>query len=92
MSFEAFLVLLLVAGICGALGRTIAGYNHIGCFGSIALGFIGALIGMWIARALKLPMVFTVRVGREDFPVLWSILGSAIFVAILSMLTRKPRT
>ena len=89
MSFTAFLVLLVVAGICGAIGRTIAGYSHIGCLGSIALGFIGALLGVWIARALKLPMVFSVRIDREEFPVLWSILGSALFVAVLSLFTRR---
>jgi uncharacterized membrane protein YeaQ/YmgE (transglycosylase-associated protein family) len=89
MSLEAFIVLLIVAGICGAIGRTIAGYSHVGCLGSIALGFIGALIGVWIARALKLPELFTVHVGRENFPVLWSIVGSALFVAVLSFLTRR---
>ena len=34
-----FLVLLLVAGVCGALGQAITGYSHGGCLVSIALGF-----------------------------------------------------
>jgi uncharacterized membrane protein YeaQ/YmgE (transglycosylase-associated protein family) len=61
----------------------------LGCLGSIALGFIGALIGVWIARALRLPEVFVWRVGGENFPVLWSIVGSALFVAVLSAMTRR---
>ena len=38
------LLLLLIAGICGALGQAIGGYSHGGCLVSIALGFIGALL------------------------------------------------
>ena len=89
MTLASFLVLLLVAGICGSIGRALAGYSHVGCLGSIALGFIGALLGVWLARLLHLPEVFTWRVGHEAFPVLWSIVGSALFVAVLSALTRR---
>ena len=89
MTLTGFLVLLVVAGICGSIGRALAGYSHGGCLGSIALGFIGALLGMWIARALHLPELFTWNVAGERFPVLWSIVGSALFVAVLSMLTRR---
>src|ERR1700741_4473746 len=60
MSLLAFLMLLLVAGVCGSIGRSIAGYSHTGCFTSVALGFIGALLGLWLARALHLPELFAV--------------------------------
>jgi len=89
MTLLQFFVLLVIAGVCGSIGRAIAGYSHGGCLGSIALGFIGALLGVWIARALRLPEVFVWRVGNESFPVLWSIVGSALFVAVLSALTRR---
>lgn len=49
------------------------------------LGFIGALLGQWVARALRLPEVFTVRVAGESFPVVWSVIGAALFVAILGL-------
>jgi len=89
MTVGSFLVLLVIAGVCGAIGRGLAGYSHGGCLGSIALGFIGALLGVWIAHALHLPEVFVVVVDRERFPVLWSIVGSALFVAVLSFITRR---
>jgi uncharacterized membrane protein YeaQ/YmgE (transglycosylase-associated protein family) len=89
MTLTQFVILLVVAGLCGSIGRALAGYSHVGCLGSIALGFIGALLGVWIARALHLPEVFVWRVGNESFPVLWSIVGSALFVAVLSALTRR---
>ena len=88
MTLLQFVVLLVVAGVC-AIGRALAGYSHGGCLGSIALGFIGALLGVWLARALHLPEVLVWRVGAEPFPVLWSIVGLALFVAVLSALTRR---
>ena len=90
MTLLGLITLLVVAGLCGAVGQAIAGYSRAGCIGSIALGFIGALLGAWIARALKLPELLTFRVGGEAFPILWSIIGAALFVAILSIFTR-PR-
>ena len=91
MSIIDFILLLVVAGVCGALGQTIAGYSHRGCLVSIALGFIGALIGAWLARLLELPTLFTVQIGGQRFPIIWSVMGSALFVAVLSLISsRRP--
>ena len=89
MSLTQLLILLLVSGICGSIGRAIAGYSHGGCIVSIALGFIGAIIGVWLADALHLPHLFFVNIGGESFPIIWSIIGSALFVAVISFLTRR---
>ena len=89
MDLISLLILLLIAGVCGALGQAIAGYSRGGCLVSIALGFIGALLGMWLASALKLPELFAIDVGSTRFPIIWSIIGSALFVAILSLFTRR---
>lgn len=83
------LILLLVAGLCGALGQAISGYSRGGCLVSIALGFIGALLGVWLARALGLPELFVVPIGGTKFPIIWSIIGSALFVAVISLITRS---
>ena len=87
MTIFSLLVLLVVAGVCGAIGQSIVGYTHAGCLGSIAVGYVGALLGAWVARLLALPEVFGLRIGGETFPVLWSIVGSALFVAVLSLLS-----
>ena len=89
MTLLDVLILLLVAGICGALGQAIAGYSRGGCLVSIALGFIGALLGMWIARLMGLPELFPVRIGGTSYPIIWSIIGSALFVAVLTLVTRS---
>jgi uncharacterized membrane protein YeaQ/YmgE (transglycosylase-associated protein family) len=91
MDLWSFLILLLVAGVCGGLGQAIAGFSRVGCLGSIALGFIGALFGMWLARAMKLPELFAIRIADQiTFPIVWSIVGAALFVAALGLLTRRP--
>jgi uncharacterized membrane protein YeaQ/YmgE (transglycosylase-associated protein family) len=89
MTLLDLLLLLLVAGICGSLGQAISGYSRGGCLVSIALGFIGAVLGMWLARKLGLPELFAVQIGTTSFPIVWSIIGSALFVAVIALLTRR---
>ncbi len=91
MTIWDLLILLLVAGICGSIGEAIAGYTVGGCLVSIALGFIGALLGMWLAGLLGLPELFTLSVGGHPFPILWSIIGSALFVAFISLISYRRR-
>ena len=90
MTLLELLVLLVVAAVCGSLGMAIAGYYHGGCFLAIALGFIGALIGMWLARVMSLPEWLTLDIGGAHFPIIWSIIGSALFVAVIGFLARPP--
>jgi uncharacterized membrane protein YeaQ/YmgE (transglycosylase-associated protein family) len=91
MTLIDLLLLLLVAGVCGALGQAISGFSRGGCLVSIALGFIGAILGMWLARQLGLPELLMLPVGGKSFPVVWSIIGAALFVAVISLLTRGRR-
>jgi len=90
MTVMEFLLLLVIAGICGALGQAISGFSRGGIFVSIALGFIGALLGMWLAKTLGLPEPFDLTIDSVHFPVVWSIIGSALFVAFISLFTRRP--
>ncbi|MCK7498480.1 MAG: hypothetical protein MZW92_53490 [Comamonadaceae bacterium] len=46
------ILLVVIAAVCGAVGRAIAGGVRGGLIVSTALGFIGALIGPWIAARL----------------------------------------
>jgi uncharacterized membrane protein YeaQ/YmgE (transglycosylase-associated protein family) len=84
-----FILLLVVAGICGALGQAITGFTRGGCLAAIAVGFIGALIGSWLAGVLGFGEVLAVSIGGTTFPIVWSILGSALFVAVLSAVSRS---
>lgn len=95
MTLLGFLILVIIAAVCGALGQAIAGFSRGGCLVAALVGFIGAYLGMWLARQLGLPTVLPVTVDGETFPILWSIVGSALFSAVLSLLsgrrTRRTR-
>lgn len=89
MSLIEIVILVAIAGICGSIGQAISGYSRGGCILAIIIGFIGALIGMGIANYFNLPELFMIRTGNVEFPVLWSIIGATLFVALVGFLTKK---
>lgn len=88
---DLFLV-LLVAAVIGALGKAIVGYSPGGLLVSIGIGFVGAFAGSWIARAVGLPEIFVLRVGGTMFPLVWSIIGAALVVGLISLIAHRRRS
>lgn len=91
MTLTSFLILLLIAGICGAIAQAVVGYTRGGCFASVGLGLIGALLGSWIARQAGLPDLYVIRVGGADVPLVWTIIGASL-VVLLVALAKRPRS
>jgi uncharacterized membrane protein YeaQ/YmgE (transglycosylase-associated protein family) len=89
ITLTGLLILLLVAGICGAIGRAIAGGTGGGFLVSIAVGFIGALLGSFIAGYFRLPELMTIRVEGRAFPILWSIIGASLLVALMHLMSGR---
>lgn len=85
----SLLLLLVIAAIAGAIGTRLAGGGPKGCIASIAVGFVGALLGSYLARVTGIGDPFTITLAGQKFPLIWSIAGGAIFVAVLTLLTRK---
>ena len=90
LTLTGLLVLLLIAGVCGAIGRAVAGGMRGGFLVSIAVGFVGALLGTFLAHTFRLPELLVVTVDRHPFPLLWSIIGSAVFVALGHLISARP--
>jgi len=86
MTIIGFLVLLLIAAICGGIGQSLAGYDLGGCLVSIIVGFIGAYIGLWIAGKMGFPEIFTISIEGKPFPVVWAVIGSAVFTLIVGLI------
>jgi uncharacterized membrane protein YeaQ/YmgE (transglycosylase-associated protein family) len=91
MTIIELLVLLVIAGLCGAIAQAVVGYSRGGCLAAIAVGFIGALLGAWLSRMVGLPELFAISVGGTSFPIIWSIIGAALFVALLSLISGRRR-
>lgn len=87
ITLTGLLVLLVVAGICGAIGRSIGGGTRGGFLVSIAVGFVGALLGTIMASKLRLPELLMVQIDGRAFPILWSIIGASLFVALMHLLS-----
>ena len=90
ITLTGLLVLLIIAGICGMIGRALGGGTGGGFFVSIAVGFVGALIGMFLAGALHLPEILAVTIDGRPFPILWSIIGGALLVALVNAVAYRP--
>jgi len=85
----SFFFLLVVASILGSIGAAIAGKRETGCLVSIALGFIGAMLGRWISQQLELGDIWTLDIRNTEIPVFWTIAGSALFVAVLNLISGR---
>lgn len=89
LTLPSLIVLLVIALICGAVGKALAGGARGGLITSIALGFIGALIGPWVAGQLNLSEPLTLHFSGQAFPIVWSIVGAALFVALLHLISGR---
>lgn len=89
MTLVEFLLLLLIAAVCGSLGQGLVGYSSRGCLISVVVGIIGAYLGWLLAKEFNLPILLTINIGDRNFPVIWSIVGSGIFSAILGLINRS---
>ena len=89
MTIVDLLLLVLVGGICGAIAEMIVGFSPGGFLASVAIGFLGALLGTWLARQLNLPSIFAVQVAGYTIEILWSILGAIVLLLILSLFRRR---
>lgn len=89
MTLTELIVLLIVAGVIGAIGQALAGFSRGGCLAAIALGFVGAVIGLWLARSLGLPELLMIDIGGTRFPIIWSIIGATLFIAVIGLLSGR---
>jgi uncharacterized membrane protein YeaQ/YmgE (transglycosylase-associated protein family) len=89
ITLPGLLILIIIAAVCGAIGKAIAGGVRGGLVVSIALGFIGAILGPWLAAQLKLSEPLMINISGHPFGILWSIIGAAIFVAFIHLISRR---
>jgi uncharacterized membrane protein YeaQ/YmgE (transglycosylase-associated protein family) len=65
MTLESLIVLLIVAGVTGAIGQWLAGSSSGGLLTSIVIGFIGAFLGTWVAKQFHLAEIYTSRLSGQ---------------------------
>jgi uncharacterized membrane protein YeaQ/YmgE (transglycosylase-associated protein family) len=90
MTLFELVVYIIIAGICGAIAKAVAGGRRGGLIISVLLGFLGAFIGTWLARMFHLPAVIVGSIDGRPFPIFWSVIGGILLVIIAHLLVR-PR-
>jgi len=88
MTLVELIILLIISAVAGIVGQRIAGFALGGLLVSIVLGFVGAVLGLYLARELDLPVFLALEFGDETFPVVWSIIGSALLAWGIGLVTR----
>lgn len=86
MSLLELVVLLVIAGIAGAVAEFVVGFTPGGFLVSIILGVIGAYLGSWLAHQLHLPSLLPITVGTQTIELVWTILGALVLVGLVSLL------
>ncbi len=91
MSPEAVGVLVAIAVVSSVVAQALSGYSVGGFLVNTAIGFIGAVLGMWLVDAFQLPRGYEIMVGGTVFPLVWAVVGSAALVAGLGALWGQRR-
>ena len=83
----SIVIAVLIAIVIGLVAQLVIGYSHIGFFGHIVVGILGAFLGNLIAYWFKLPPVFVVA----GIDLVWTIMGTIILVVALAFLVGGRR-
>jgi uncharacterized membrane protein YeaQ/YmgE (transglycosylase-associated protein family) len=80
------LSLIVLVGIsCGTIAQLTSGYSKGGWIVNLAIGFFGALAGVFVSRSLNAPVVYDLKVATVNFPLIYCMLGAVLFLAAISL-------
>lgn len=89
MTLFGFLLLVVVGAVCGAVAELIVGYSPGGFLASVAIGFVGAWIGGYLAGILHFSPMFVVHIEGHALDVVWTVLGSIVLLLVVSLFRRR---
>ena len=92
MPLAWYATLLLLAGVCAVGDIVLHGHFSLKKFaGTMLLAAIGAMLGWALARGMRLPDLFQIRVGGQPFPIVWTFVGAMTFLGTLDVVERRAR-
>ncbi len=91
MSWVDLLLMSGVALVCATLAQVSSRYARGGLIVNVIVGFSGALLGVYLSREYEFTELVNIKFGKTDFPVIWAVLGSVLFLAAVSLLIRPGR-
>ena len=91
MKLIDLLLIALVGLVCGTLAQLTSRYSQGGWIVHLGVGIFGALAGVMVARSFEVPIVYMVSLENTNFPIIWAIIGSVFFVAVLGFFVKPNR-
>lgn len=90
MDLLQLLILLVLAGICGAVAELIIGYKPGNMLVSVIVGVIGAYLGGLLTFRGAIPLLLPVRVGPTTIDIIWTTLGAFVVLLLLALFRGHP--
>ncbi len=93
MNVSDLLIMVVIAALLGMVVARILGLQRAGLLLTTFFGFLGVLLGRFLAYRLGLPepVELKVRWSTTVFPLFWSVAGGVIAALAAAALTRKWR-
>jgi uncharacterized membrane protein YeaQ/YmgE (transglycosylase-associated protein family) len=91
MTLIDFLLIVVVAILCGTVAQLTSGYSRGGWIVNLGIGFLGALAGVIVSRSLTVPKIYDLTVRTVNFPIIYAIIGSVFFLAAIGFFIRPGR-
>jgi len=88
MEPEELILIALVAIICGSLAQLTSGYSRGGWIVHLGVAFAGALAGVVVSRLLNAPAIYNIEYRQIDFPIIYSLVGAALFLGAIGFLVK----
>ena len=80
-------VLFLIAGILGAVSSAIERRNATSFVASVLVALVGAVVAPWVAGHLHIAELINLRVDDQPFPLVSSVMGGVIAVALVHLMS-----
>jgi uncharacterized membrane protein YeaQ/YmgE (transglycosylase-associated protein family) len=92
MPLNWYLALVLVSG-CIALGDQLVHlrWSRGGFLLALVLALAGTALGWALCRGMDLPELVPMKVEGKDFPLLWALIGGAVFVGTFEQFASRRR-
>lgn len=91
MELGDIILVALIAVVCGSLAQLTSGYSRGGWIVNLGVGFAGALTGLVLSRFLHAPEIYNFEYRGVDFPIIYSLVGAALFLAAIGFLVKPSR-
>ncbi len=86
MDFLQLMIVLTLAGLCGAFAELIVGFGARGLAGilvAVIIGILGAFLGSTIANLIQLPSPLIIRITTVRIDIIWAVVGAVLILLVL---------